>query len=207
VTKQSAGDENAHRRPRKLRPNDYVGRPPRKTLFSGVSGGLSRRPIFLIIGLVVVFIAILIVWAFLASTCSNNDSSLVPVTGVTAEDQGLSTDQTTASPTDTQTQNTEDSQYGPFELVVEVSGGSSWLEIDVDGTTPVNQVVDPPWSGTYTVNNTATIQAGMPGYVTVYRNGTVVPLDTSSGTGQLELDVEQRPIAVNAQTADAASQG
>jgi len=204
---KNPGNEPPPTHTKKLRPNDYVGKPPRRTLFSGVSRNLSRRPVILIIGLVVVFIAILILWAFLASTCANNESTLVPVTGVTAADQGLTTDQASTNAATVQQQNTEDSQYGPFELVVDVSGGSSWVQIDVDGTTPYAQVIDPPWTGTFTVSDTASIQAGAPGYVKVYRNGVEVPMDTSSGLGQLDLQVEQRPIVQNAQTADTAATG
>ena len=191
----------------KLRPNDYVGKPPKKSLFSGISVmNLMNQPIILVVGLVVVFVAILILWAILASNCANNNTSHVPVTGVTAEDEGLDEEQSNMNPADLAAQIAEDNRYGAFELVVEVAGGASWVDIKVDGTTVYSEVLESGWKGTFTVTSMAEINAGAPGFVKVFRNGIEVPLDTSDGNGYLEMKVEQRPIVQNAQTADAANQ-
>jgi len=186
---------------RGLRPNDYVGKPPRRTLFSGVSKNLSSRPIVLIIGLVVVFVTILVLMAVVSSNCASNNSSLVPITGMTAEDGGLDEGESTASLADVEAQIAEDNRYGPFELVVEVAGDPSWLLIEIDGNTERSQVIEPPWTGTFTVTSAVKIQAGVPGSVKVFRNGIEVPLELSDGLGHLELKVEPRPIIQNANTA------
>lgn len=211
--RQGAGTRQAYVRKapeegttRTLRTNDYVGKPPKKNLFSGVSSGLSRRPAFLIIGLVVLFIVILALWAVLANTCAKNEATNVPVTGVSASDEGLEEEDASGNVADIEAQIEEDNRYGPFELVVEVVEGASWIQIDVDGSTPVGEVCEAPWSGTYTVSSEATIQAGAPASIKVYRNGIEVPLESVDGLGYLELVVEQRPIVQNAQDADAASQ-
>ena len=203
--RRTAGDTGAQSSNR-LRANDYKGKPPRKTLFSGVSNNLSSRPVMMVIGLVVVFVAILILWAFLASRCSSTDSSFIPSTGINASDQGLDEDQSSLSQADLEAKIEEDNRYGPFELVVEVQGGSSWVHIDVDGVTVHEELLESGWKGSFTVTSEANINVGMPGYVQVFRNGIEVALDTSSGPGVLELKVEQRPIVQNAQNADAAAQ-
>ena len=190
----------------RLRPNDYTGKPPRKSLFSGISSNLTNQPILLVVGLVVVFVAILILWAIVASNCSNSDASLHPVTGITAEDEGLDEGQSNVDPDNLAAQIAEDNRYGAFELVVEVEGGASWVQIDVDGNTQLAEILESGWKGTYTVTSSASINAGMPGYVKVFRNGIEVPLDTTNSNGELELKVEQRPIVQNAQNADAANQ-
>jgi len=200
------GTESNTNSSNRLRPNDYTGKPPRKTVFSGVSQNLSSRPIMMVIGLVVVFVAILILWAFLASRCSSNDSSFVPVTGVTAEDEGLNEDQASMSMADLEAKIEEDNRYGPFELVVEVAEGDSWVSIDVDGVMVHNEVLESGWKGTFTVTSSASISAGRPGFVTVFKNGIEVPLDTSSGLGILELKVEVRPIVHNLQGQEEAAE-
>jgi len=185
----------------RLRPNDYVGKPPRQSLFTGVSKNLASRPLVLVVGLVVVFVVILILWALLASNCASSDAAHVPVTGIAGEDTGLDEDQTSSNAADIQEQIQEANRYGPFELVVEVVGGPSWVQIDIDGSTPHAETFESGWRGSFTVNNEAKIVSGVPGNVRVYRNGIEVPLELADGLGQLELKVEQRPIIQNAQTA------
>lgn len=188
---------------RRLRTNEYVGRHPQKSFLVGILSGLMSRPIVLIAGLVIAFVAILILWAVLANTCSSNNASNVPVTGVTGVDEGLSEDQASNSVGDIEAQIEEDNRYGPFELVVEVAEGESWLQIDVDGETKVGEVCVAPWTASYTVASSCRIEAGAPANVKVFRNGIEATLDTSGGTGVLELEVEQRPIVQNAQDTDA----
>ena len=203
-TPQRGEVESVHQKT--VRTNDYVGKPPRKSIFSGISSGISNRPILLIIGLVGAFLAILILWAALASTCSQNESPNAPVTGVAASDDGLDEDQASNRVEDIEARIADDNRYGPFELVVEVVEYSSWLQIDIDGSTPIGDVLNAPWSGSYMVSSEARIQAGAPGNVKVTRNGVEVPLEHVDGLGFLELKVEERPIVQNAQNADAQSQ-
>ncbi|MCL2808057.1 MAG: helix-turn-helix domain-containing protein [Coriobacteriia bacterium] len=184
---------------KKLRPNEYVGKPPRQTMGSSVSKSLSNRPMIVIIGLVALFVGILIFWAILASNCSNAGAAHVPVTGVTAEDDGLSEDQASASLEDLENRTAEDNRYGAFELLIEVAGGPSWLQIDIDGSTPHAEVMEAPWTGSFVVSTSASIEAGAPGNVKIYRNGVEIPIPIVNGLGVLDMEVEQRPIVQNVQ--------
>ncbi|GHT79425.1 hypothetical protein FACS1894104_4100 [Actinomycetota bacterium] len=179
---------------KRVRTNDYVGKPPGRSVLTGVVGTLTSRPVLLIVGLVILFLAILIIWATLASSCSKNETTNVPLTSASQSDKGLTEDEVGANLPDIEAQLAEESKYGPFELMVEVADGSAWLQINVDGATPVAEIVDPPWSSTFTVNSICSIESGAPGYVKVYRNGIEVPLQMNNGLGVLELAVETRPI-------------
>ncbi|MDR2671731.1 MAG: helix-turn-helix domain-containing protein [Coriobacteriales bacterium] len=186
---------------KQVRTNDYVGKPPRASVFSSISSTLFNRPVLLIIGLIVIFLAILIAWAVVASNCSRNETTNLPSTGASSTDTGISAEELGSNLPAIEEQIAEDNRYGPFELLVEVSGGASWLQIDVDGATPIAEICEPPWQGNYTVSSSCRIEAGAPGNVKVYRNGIEVALGLENGLGILELAVEQRPIAQNAQNA------
>ena len=130
----------------------------------------------------------------------------MPTTGGIGSDEGLSEDQASNNLSEIEAQIAEDNRYGPFELVIEVAEDRSWIQVDVDGTTPISEIVDAPWKGTYAVTSTVRIQAGIPSNLKIYRNGIEVPMESRDGIGWLELKVEERPIVQNAQEADTASQ-
>jgi transcriptional regulator with XRE-family HTH domain len=196
MTRRAPG--SVHKR---VRTNDYVGKPPNGSLIGGIFSNLTSRPVLLIGGLVVLFLVILIAWATLASSCSKNETTNIPVTGVSSSDKGLDDPVVGSSLPDIEAQMAEENKYGPFELTIEIVNGPSWLLVSVDGTATVGDVLEPPWSAKYTVNTLASIEAAAPGNVKVYRNGVEVSLQVTDGLGVLELAVEQRPITQNAQNA------
>lgn len=72
----------------------------------------------------------------------------------------------------------------PTETVVEVSvaeGQVSWVEITCDGTSEVADSVTGPWSASYTVRDSITIQVANPDAVTVTNNGEKVALSSRAG--------------------------
>lgn len=72
----------------------------------------------------------------------------------------------------------------PTETVVEVSvaeGQVSWVEITCDGTSEVADSVTGPWSASYTVHDSITIQVANPDAVTVTNNGEKVALSSRAG--------------------------
>ena len=84
----------------------------------------------------------------------------------------------------------------PKETVVEVSvanGQVSWVEITCDGTSDVAESVTGPWSQSYTVRDSITIQVANPDVVTVTENGE--RRDFSSHAGGLgSVTIEGTPL-------------
>lgn len=84
----------------------------------------------------------------------------------------------------------------PEETVVEVSlasGQSAWVEIDCDGTSDADTFVG-PWSKTYTVTDTITIQTSKPDAVTVTKNGEKVAFTSKvGGMGSLTFKGTPKP--------------
>ncbi len=94
----------------------------------------------------------------------------------------------------------------PEETVVEVrveSGSVSWVEITCDGKSEVADSITGPWSQTYTVYDSITIQVANPDVVTVSKNGEQVELSPrAGGLGSVTIEGTPRP-----DDADAASDG
>lgn len=99
-----------------------------------------------------------------------------------------------------------DADAEPEETVVEVrveSGSVSWVEITCDGVSEVADSVTGPWSQTYTVHDSITIQVANPDVVTVSKNGERVDLSPRAG-GLGSVTIEGTPAADDA---DAAQDG
>lgn len=96
----------------------------------------------------------------------------------------------------------------PTETVVKVSvasGEVSWVEIVCDGVSEVAQNVTGPWSGSYTVHDTLTVQADNFSAITVTENGE--KREFSSRVGGLgSLTIEGTPLPDDA-AADGATSG
>lgn len=100
----------------------------------------------------------------------------------------------------------DDADAEPEETVVEVrveSGSVSWVEITCDGVSEVADSVTGPWSQTYTVHDSITIQVANPDVVTVSKNGERVELSPRAG-GLGSVTIEGTPAADDA---DAAQDG
>ena len=84
----------------------------------------------------------------------------------------------------------------PKETVVEVSvasGQVSWVEITCDGTSDVAESVTGPWSQSYTVHDSITIQVASPEFVTVTENGERREFSSHAG-GLGSLTIEGTPL-------------
>ncbi len=179
-------------------------------IFSRLLEPITRHPLLLIIGLAVLLVVVLIAWAIAANSCSAQpDAPNLPVTGVSSAPEDVNADGSNIG-LEISDQIVQDARYGPFELVVEVaSGNSSWLEITLDGENKVAEVVNGPWSQSYTVLDVVEISAGAPGNVSVFRNGQKVELeiDTEAGIGSLKLEVEEKPVEDTEATGGEADSG
>lgn len=73
-------------------------------------------------------------------------------------------------------------QAGPVRLELSLAAGSSaWVEVTCDGSTVVSQTVAGPWSATYDVTQSATVQSTSPDALSVRADGTPVPFESKSG--------------------------
>ena len=104
-----------------------------------------------------------------------------------------------------------DADAEPEETVVEVrveSGSVSWVEITCDGVSEVADSVTGPWSQTYTVYDTITIQVANPDVVTVSRNGERVELSPrAGGLGSVTIEGTPRPDDADATSDEAGDEG
>lgn len=86
------------------------------------------------------------------------------------------------------------------ETVVEVrvnDSSVSWVEITCDGVSEVADSVTGPWSQTYTVHDSITIQVANPDVVTVTKNGERVELSPRAG-GLGSVTIEGTPLPEDA---------
>ena len=97
-----------------------------------------------------------------------------------------------------------DAPAEPEETVVEVrveSGSVSWVEITCDGKSEVADSITGPWSQTYTVYDSITIQVANPDVVTVSKNGEQVELSPrAGGLGSVTIEGTPRPDDAEATT-------
>ena len=102
-----------------------------------------------------------------------------------------------------------DAPAEPEETVVEVrveSGSVSWVEITCDGTSEVADSVTGPWSQTFTVHESITIQVANPDAVTVTKNGERVELSPRAG-GLGSVTIEGTPAPADADNTDEGATG
>ncbi len=158
-------EERAHRTNRAAVPttqytNFYSGpKPPRSRL------------LYIIVGAVVLIaLIVILVMVFAPKGTTGNDVQKVPVTGVS--DSGGSSDQ--AAPVKTP----------PSKVVFEyevASGGSSWIEIYIDGVIKDAGTVAGPVKVPYDVTSVLRLDTANPSVVKVYQDGVEVPLTDTDG--------------------------
>lgn len=93
-----------------------------------------------------------------------------------------------------------DADAAAEETVVEVrvnDSSVSWVEITCDGVSEVADSVTGPWSQTYTVHDSITIQVANPDVVTVTKNGERVELSPRAG-GLGSVTIEGTPLPEDA---------
>jgi cytoskeletal protein RodZ len=128
-----------------------------------------------------------------ASTTDATSTDDASTTDATSTDDASTTDATsTAAADEAATTDASDSATStPTETVVEVTvadGSFSWLEITCDGTSEIADSVTGPWSASYTVYDSITVQTGTPGSVTVTVNGEPQEFNSkASGIGSLTI--------------------
>ena len=89
-----------------------------------------------------------------------------------------------------------EAEQEPKETVVEVSvarGSVSWVEITCDGESIIADSVTGPWSESYTVHDSITVQVANPDAVTVTENGEKVDFSSHAG-GLGSLTIEGTPL-------------
>ncbi|MBM6775269.1 helix-turn-helix domain-containing protein [Olsenella profusa] len=88
----------------------------------------------------------------------------------------------------------------PEETVVEVSvasGEVSWVEVTCDGVSEVADSLTGPWSASYTVHDSITVQVTNPAAVTVTENGERRDFSSHAG-GRAALTIEGTPLPEDA---------
>ena len=129
---------------------------------------------------------------------SQTDSSAQDAQGETqtGSDASSSTDDTDGDASAADGQDGAAATNEPEKTVVEVrvaDGSVSWVEITCDGTSEVAESVTGPWSQTYTVEESITIQVANPDVVTVTNNGEQVKLSQRAG-GLGSVTIEGTPL-------------
>ncbi len=224
---------NVRRRPSSGRSGGAARRPPARGGLVGQFLSDPRRALFaLIVLLAIVLTAIL---TFSVSSCvgghnqGSQPSQVVPVQGTDASDKadGDAEDTTDSSGDDNAsdaestdeggaasdgsgaTDETSESDATAEETVVEVrvnDSSVSWVEITCDGVSEVADSVTGPWSQTYTVHDSITIQVANPDVVTVTKNGERVELSPRAG-GLGSVTIEGTPLPDDASTGGDSSSG
>lgn len=189
-------------------------RPPQRGGVMGVVEGFfsdPRRALFAIIVLLVLVLTCILVFSVTScvngktqsaqtgqsvtvGTASQDDSS----TQSSADDGTSSSSSTDAADGTGSATDSADSadaaatdEQTVEETVVEVSvasGELSWIEITCDGTSEIADSVTGPWSASYTVYDSITIQVANPSAVTVTNNGEKVDFSSkASGVGTITI--------------------
>lgn len=220
---------NVRRRP--VRGRGSSGRPPARGGFVAQFLSDPRRALFALILLLAVVLTAIVLFSVSSCVNARNQSAeptqVVPVQGAddadAANDSDATDDQGADEPAADDADATDEGADGqddadaaddasadaaaePEETVVEVrveSGSVSWVEITCDGKSEVADSITGPWSQTYTVYDSITIQVANPDVVTVSKNGEQVELSPrAGGLGSVTIEGTPRP-----DDADAASDG
>ncbi len=197
---------------RRRRPSSSSGgRGGRRSSSGGVLGVIegffsdSRRAVMTIVLLAALILATILVLAVGScvsgsSSSSSGSGQTVAVNSATSSDADEGEDETedaedttvedaTAATTDDSSEETTDADdtTDSEETVVTVSvasGAYSWVEILCDDVSEVAEGITGPWSATYTVTDSITVQVTDSSVVTVTNNGETV--DFSSNAGGVE---------------------
>lgn len=199
----------------------------RSSGFGGFSGGLLTNPRVLI-GIVGALVALIIIGGaiFAVRSCSTepvtDDKQTVPVsqsettssnsqqtTGgettndAAAETADAATTSTSATTTTTSSSSKKTTTPQKTSVVVSVESGLvSWVEVLCDGESKIATTVTGPWSETYDVKDSITIEVGDTAAVTVTENGKKRQFDTkSSGIGSITIQGTPDPVPAEGQDA------
>ncbi len=212
---------NVRRRPSRSRQQGSGGRGGRRGGLVGQFLSDPRRSLFLIIVLLAIVLTAIL--TFSVSSCvgarnqpstgqvvpvgsagqdssdqgvSEDDASADPSTDNTEEDQGTSGDATGDQATDGEGEQDASADDTAEETIVEVSvadGQVSWVEITCDGESVIADSVTGPWSQSFTVHDSITIQVADTDVVTVTENGEQVDFTSHAG-GLGSVTIEGTPL-------------
>lgn len=154
----------------------------------------------LAVGLVLSLILLFSIQSCMSSKTIPSETEAVPVGTVTPTTTTTTTTNTGGDAAATN-QKTDDSsaaagtdsaapaQPQETKVTVEVAAGKvTWLEITNDGKSEIAESVTGPWTATYTVHDSITVQAGEPDAVTVTENGKKKNFNSrASGVGTLNI--------------------
>lgn len=161
----------------------------------------------LVIGVLAVVLLLIVIVVFLAMrSCSANTGDTQPESTTTqVTTKATSTAATPDSATDATSPatqaNTADTQAAttvvPEQTVVAVSvedGGTSWVEVKLDGSSVFADNVVGPFSQEFTVEQSIEITVSSPADVTVTNNGESVSWDTrTAGVAKVTITAPQTP--------------
>ena len=150
-----------------------------------------------ILGAVLCVFLLSCVIIFSINSCVKNSLSSGKTVTVTAADTSETKKQSDDSKTDDvasqaakdKAAREEEESHNTTEVEVSVNDGEvSWVEIVNDGKSQIAQQVTGPWSQTYVVTDSITVQVSNPGAVRVTKNGTPVKFDTkTAGIGSVTI--------------------
>lgn len=166
---------------------------------SGRNGGTDPR--VLIVGLVIIILLLIVIALLLLRGCapaSSTDSDEPATTTVTTQQAPTGADDdATAATTNAATSpaTTATTPAVPDETVVGVSvadGGTSWVEIKLDGVSVFADNVIGPFEKEYTVEESIEITVSSPADVSVTENGETVGWDTkTAGVAKVTITAPQ----------------
>lgn len=169
----------------------------------GLAGMLAADPVRFI-GIIVVLVAVIITLILLLAfnSCSfgvatGDGNKSVPVSQTTTSSTTNSSNTNDKSAEEAAAEqkiassSTNGDDDSETQTVVEVSVANdavTWVEVDCDGSSKIAETVTGPWSQTYTVTDSITIQVGDTTAVTVTKNGRQMQFDSrASGLGTMTI--------------------
>jgi hypothetical protein len=202
------------RQRRELRERDQQQRRGRS---GGFLGSPEQKVFATIVGLAIVIFLIIVVSVGSCTAKRTGDAgSSVPVSEATTSGSSASDatkEQSAAEAAaakalaDASSSKGSSAQTAPTETKVGVSvadGAVTWLEVECDGSSKIAETVTGPWSQTYDVTKSITIQAGDTSSVTITNNGQQVSFESrASGVGTVTIQGSGTSGAAAAETTTA----
>jgi cytoskeletal protein RodZ len=154
----------------------------------------SKKPLYVIIGIVVLLVIALVIWGITSS--ESKKESLTATTPITGTSQAGNGDATTTG--GTSSNGTTTTQSGgidvttgaaqPFTVSFELAeGATSYIEVTVDGNKAYSGTAVGPLTETYNATTSVHMTIGTPANVVVKKNGEVVTPTDQSGIGIIDI--------------------
>jgi cytoskeletal protein RodZ len=167
---------------------------PRRSLPMRILDPVFRSPVVLVAVLVIIIVIALVIWALVTSNGGDAENTVVnPPINVDVPNNGSNTSGNTEGDNTPGEGTGDDSQYGPFTLMLEPDAGATpWVRVIVDDANVYEDLLSE--TKTWQVTASCEITVGQPDKLKVTRNGESVTLDISDGgIGSVTLEVQTRP--------------